>query len=56
MLNYGFSDLRIVNPKKAFPNEKAISASAGALDKIVKSTRVFSNFNPCILPLKSSDI
>ena len=21
MLNYGFSDLRIVNPKKAFPND-----------------------------------
>ena len=44
MLNYGFSDLRIVNPKKAFPNERAISASAGAFDKIIKSTRIFSNF------------
>ena len=44
MLNYGLSDLRIVNPKKAFPNERAISASAGAFDKIIKNTRVFSNF------------
>ena len=43
MLNYGFSDLRIVNPKKAFPNDKAISASAGAFGKIIKKTRVFSN-------------
>ncbi len=42
MLNYGFSDLRIINPKKAFPNDRAISASAGAFDKIAKNIRVFS--------------
>ena len=44
MLNYGFSDLRIGNPKKGFPNDKAISASAGAFDKILKNRRVFTNF------------
>ena len=43
MFNYGFSDLRIINPKKAFPNDRAISASAGAFDKILKNTRVFTN-------------
>ena len=44
MLNYGLSDLRIINPKKAFPNDRAVSASAGAFDKILKNTRVFTNF------------
>ena len=39
MLNYGFSDLRIVNPKKDFPNDKAISTSAGAFEKIIKKTK-----------------
>ena len=43
MLNYGFSDLRIVNPKKALPNDKAMSASAGAFEKIAKNTKIFSN-------------
>ncbi len=52
MLNYGFSDLRIVNPKKAFPNDKAISASAGAFDKIIKKTRVFSNLEEAMKSIK----
>ena len=43
MLNYGFSDLRIVNPKKALPNDRAMSASAGAFEKIAKNTKIFSN-------------
>ena len=53
MLNYGFSDLRIVNPKKAFPNDKAISASAGAFDKIIKKTRVFSNLEEAMKSINS---
>ncbi|MCB9978781.1 MAG: RNA methyltransferase [Rhodospirillales bacterium] len=32
MLNCGLSDLRIVRPRDGWPNEKAVSASAGALD------------------------
>ena len=52
MLNYGFSDLRIVNPKKTFPNNKAISASAGAFDKIIKKTRVFSNLEEAMKSIK----
>ena len=27
MFNYGFSDLRIINPKNAWPSEKAMSSS-----------------------------
>ena len=52
MLNYGLSDLRIVNPKKAFPDERAISASAGAFDKIIKKTRVFSNLEEAMKSIK----
>ena len=43
MLNYGFTDLRVVNPKKSWPNDKAVSSSAGAFDKIKKTIKVFSN-------------
>ncbi len=48
MLNYGFSDLRIVNPKKSWPNKKALASSAGAFDNIKKSTKVFSSFEKSI--------
>lgn len=34
MLNCGLSDLRIVRPRDGWPNEKAVSASAGALEQM----------------------
>ncbi|MGB4056576.1 MAG: RNA methyltransferase [Alphaproteobacteria bacterium] len=34
MLNFGLTDLRIVNPRDGWPNQAAIDMSAGALDKI----------------------
>ena len=34
MLNFGFKNLRIVNPKIDFHNKKVISSSAGAYDII----------------------
>ena len=34
MKNFGFSDLRIVNPRDGWPNEKARSMSVGAIDVI----------------------
>ena len=43
MVNYGFKDLRIVNPKVIWPNKKAYSASAGAFDKINKTTKIYAN-------------
>jgi tRNA/rRNA methyltransferase len=48
MFNYGFSDLRIINPKNAWPSEKAMSSSAGAFDKIHKSTRNFLSLKEAI--------
>ena len=41
MVNYGFSDLRIVNTKVSWPNNKAISSSAGAFDFISKTTKQY---------------
>lgn len=34
MLNCGLSDLRIVRPRDGWPNEKAVSASSGALERM----------------------
>ena len=34
MLNFGFKNLRLVNPKVNFSNKKTISSSAGAYDII----------------------
>ena len=36
MLNYGFSDLRIVNPKKAFPNYKPVPCDS--FEEVFKKT------------------
>ena len=48
MFNYGFSDLRLVNPKQSWPNKKAIVSSAGAFESIQKSTRVYSSFEEAV--------
>ncbi len=42
MLNYGFSDLRIVNPKITWPNIKSINSSAGAFETISKTTKLYN--------------
>jgi tRNA/rRNA methyltransferase len=34
MLNFGLKDLRIVNPRDGWPNEKAIDMAAGAFDQM----------------------
>ncbi len=38
MFNCGLTDLRIVNPRDGWPSEKAVSASAGALENGVVAT------------------
>lgn len=42
MLNCGLNDLRIVNPRDGWPNDKAISNSAGAIEKML-GVQVFDN-------------
>ena len=48
MFNYGFSDLRLVNPVESWSNKKAIASSAGAFENIQKSIRVFSSFEQAV--------
>ena len=39
--NFGFKILDIINPKKKWPNKKAIATSVGAND-ILKKTKIYS--------------
>ncbi|MGE3770812.1 MAG: RNA methyltransferase [Bdellovibrionales bacterium] len=40
MLNFGLTELRIVNPRDGWPNGRAVAASSGA-DDVVNSAKVF---------------
>ena len=42
MLNCGLGDLRLVNPRDGWPNERAVASSSGA-DQILKDARLFSS-------------
>ncbi len=48
MLNFGFKNLRLVNPQIEWPNSKIVSSSAGAYDVIGDKVRVFKNFEDSI--------
>ena len=50
MLNFGLTDLRIVNPRDGWPSERAQAMSSGALDKM-PPVRVFENLNDAIADL-----
>lgn len=50
MLNFGLSDLRIVNPRDGWPNEKADTMAAGALDTM-PPVQVFSSLQAAIADL-----
>ena len=40
MLNFGLSDLRLVNPRDGWPNQDAFPSAAGA-DKVIENIQVF---------------
>ncbi len=48
MLNFGFKNLRLVNPKVTLPNKKTTSSSAGAYDIIGKYIKTFNSLEECI--------
>ncbi len=50
MLNCGLGDLRIVNPRDGWPNEKARSAASGA-DAVVDGARLFGDIPAAIADL-----
>lgn len=50
MLNCGLTDLRLVRPRDGWPNQKAVSSSAGA-DRVVDAARVYRNTAEAIADL-----
>ncbi len=50
MLNFGLTDLRIVNPRDGWPNERAIDMAAGAFD-VLPAPAVFSTLAEAIADL-----
>ena len=51
MANFGIVDLRLVNPREGWPNEKAASAAANA-HHVIAQTRVFDTLNEAVVDLK----
>ena len=47
MLNFGFENLILVNPRDDWPNEYAIKAAAGAI-KVIEKARVFKNLEDAL--------
>ena len=47
MLNFGFENLILVNPRDDWPNEYAIKAAAGAI-KVIEKARVFINLEDAL--------
>jgi tRNA/rRNA methyltransferase len=50
MLNFGLSDLRLVNPREAWPNKKAEAMAVGAVS-VLESARVFATMEEAIADL-----
>lgn len=52
MLNFGLTDLRIVNPRDGWPNDKAIATASGA-DDVMNKVQVFESVKDAIADLHS---
>lgn len=50
MANFGLGDLRLVNPREGWPNEKARAAASGA-DHVIDRVRVFSTVEAAVADL-----
>jgi RNA methyltransferase, TrmH family, group 1 len=50
MANFGLVDLRLVNPREGWPNEKAVSAASKA-DHVIAATRVFGTLEEAMADL-----
>lgn len=47
MLNFGLTELRLVNPREEWPNNKAISTASGALE-VIENTTVYETLNEAV--------
>jgi tRNA/rRNA methyltransferase len=50
MLNCGLTDLRLVNPRDGWPNEKALAAASGA-DVVIEGARLYDSTEAAIADL-----
>lgn len=50
MSNFGFSELRIINPRDGWPNDKAIELSAKAID-IIKQAKIYDSVTDAVADL-----
>ncbi|WP_415237637.1 RNA methyltransferase [Sneathiella sp.] len=51
MLNFGLTDLRLVDPRDGWPNDRAIPLASGA-DVVLEKARVFDTLNEAIADLQ----
>lgn len=51
MMNCGFKDLRIIEPREKWPNKTAVQSSAKAKN-IIKNAKIFTNINEATSDLK----
>jgi len=51
MLNFGLTDMRIVNPRDGWPSEKAQTSSSGA-DLVIDNVQVFNSTEDAVADLK----
>jgi len=51
MLNCGLTDLRLVRPREAWPNDKAVAASSGA-DVVLEKARLFDTTKEAVADLR----
>jgi tRNA/rRNA methyltransferase len=51
MLNFGFSSLRVVNPRDGWPNEAALYTAVGAAH-VVENAQIFTEFEKAISDLE----
>jgi tRNA/rRNA methyltransferase len=51
MLNCGLEDLRLVNPRDGWPNEKAVAAASGA-DRVIETARLYASTAQAVADLR----
>ena len=51
MMNFGLSDMRLVNPRGGWPNQQAINTSSGA-ERILEQARLFDSTEAAVADLQ----
>ncbi|CAN0545506.1 unnamed protein product, partial [Laminaria digitata] len=51
MMNFGLSEMRLVSPKGAWPNQKAINTASGA-ERILEQAKIFETTEEAVADLQ----